>query len=153
MLKMKGFAAEDLNGFLDEGTEFSGELRFRDVMRVDGRVKGRIVSDNTLIIGETGPGGRRDRLRGGLDPRPGHRPGARPPAHRAALRLPGAGDARLPEAAHRGRGVLPGRLPHGRPDGGGPSARPAPRRAARPRMVLCIPGELPDGGPGGLAPL
>jgi len=24
MLKMKGFAAEDLNGFLDEGTEFSG---------------------------------------------------------------------------------------------------------------------------------
>jgi cytoskeletal protein CcmA (bactofilin family) len=54
MLKIKGFAAEELNGFLDEGTEFSGELRFRDVMRVDGRVKGRIVSDNTLIIGETG---------------------------------------------------------------------------------------------------
>jgi cytoskeletal protein CcmA (bactofilin family) len=54
MLKLKAFAAEELNGFLDEGTEFSGELRFRDVMRVDGRVKGRIVSDNTLIIGETG---------------------------------------------------------------------------------------------------
>jgi cytoskeletal protein CcmA (bactofilin family) len=52
MLKMKG--AEDLNGFLDEGTEFSGELRFRDVLRIDGRAKGRIVSDNTLIIGETG---------------------------------------------------------------------------------------------------
>ena len=54
MLKIKGFAAEELNGFLDEGTEFSGELRFRDVLRVDGRVKGRIVSDNTLIIGEAG---------------------------------------------------------------------------------------------------
>jgi cytoskeletal protein CcmA (bactofilin family) len=52
MLKMKG--AEDLNGFLDEGTEFSGELRFRDVLRIDGRAKGRVVSDNTLIIGETG---------------------------------------------------------------------------------------------------
>jgi cytoskeletal protein CcmA (bactofilin family) len=52
MLKMKG--AEDLNGFLDEGTEFSGELRFREVLRIDGRAKGRIVSDNTLIIGETG---------------------------------------------------------------------------------------------------
>jgi cytoskeletal protein CcmA (bactofilin family) len=52
MLKTKG--AEDLNGFLDEGTEFSGELRFRDVLRIDGRAKGRIVSDNTLIIGETG---------------------------------------------------------------------------------------------------
>ena len=52
MAKSKG--GEDLNGFLDEGTEFSGELRFRDVLRVDGRAKGRIVSDNTLIIGETG---------------------------------------------------------------------------------------------------
>ena len=54
MIKIKGFSAEDLNGFLDEGTEFSGELRFRDVLRVDGRVRGKIVSDNTLIIGETG---------------------------------------------------------------------------------------------------
>ncbi len=53
MLKIKG-SAEDLNGFLDDGTEFSGELRFRDVMRVDGRLKGRVVSDNMLIIGETG---------------------------------------------------------------------------------------------------
>jgi cytoskeletal protein CcmA (bactofilin family) len=54
MLKFKGLAAEDLNGFLDEGTEFSGELRFRDTLRIDGRAKGRIVSDNTLIVGETG---------------------------------------------------------------------------------------------------
>jgi cytoskeletal protein CcmA (bactofilin family) len=46
--------AEDLNGFMDEGTEFHGELRFRDVFRVDGRVKGKIVSENTLIIGEAG---------------------------------------------------------------------------------------------------
>jgi len=52
MAKMK--SADDLNGFLDEGTEFSGELRFRDVLRIDGRAKGRIVSDNMLIIGETG---------------------------------------------------------------------------------------------------
>jgi cytoskeletal protein CcmA (bactofilin family) len=54
MLKLRGFAAEDLNGFLDEGTEVNGELRFRDALRVDGRIKGRIVSDNTLIIGESG---------------------------------------------------------------------------------------------------
>ena len=54
MLKFKGLASEDLNGFLDEGTEFSGELRFRDVLRVDGRLKGRVVSHNMLIIGETG---------------------------------------------------------------------------------------------------
>ena len=54
MLKIKGLSAEDLNGFLDEGVEFSGELRFRDTLRIDGRAKGRIVSDNTLIVGETG---------------------------------------------------------------------------------------------------
>ena len=54
MLKIKGLAAEDLNGFMDEGTEFHGELRFRDTFRIDGRVKGRIVSDNTLIVGESG---------------------------------------------------------------------------------------------------
>ena len=33
--------SEDLNGFLDEGTELQGELRFRDTFRVDGKVKGR----------------------------------------------------------------------------------------------------------------
>lgn len=55
MLKLKGLAAaEDLNGFMDEGTEFLGELRFRDTFRVDGRVRGRIVSDNTLVVGEAG---------------------------------------------------------------------------------------------------
>jgi len=54
MIKIKGLTSEDLNGFMDEGTEFQGELRFRDTFRVDGRVKGKIVSDNTLIVGETG---------------------------------------------------------------------------------------------------
>jgi cytoskeletal protein CcmA (bactofilin family) len=55
MIKLKGLAAaEDLNGFMDEGTEFLGELRFRDTFRVDGRVRGRIVSENTLVVGETG---------------------------------------------------------------------------------------------------
>ena len=54
MIKIKGLSAEDLNGFMDEGTEFNGELRFRDTFRIDGRLKGRIVSDNTLIVGESG---------------------------------------------------------------------------------------------------
>ena len=54
MLKIKGLAAEELNGFMDQGTEFEGELRFKDTFRIDGRVKGRIVSDNTLIVGESG---------------------------------------------------------------------------------------------------
>ena len=54
MLKIKGLAAEELNGFMDQGTEFEGELRFKDTFRIDGRLKGRIVSDNTLIVGESG---------------------------------------------------------------------------------------------------
>jgi cytoskeletal protein CcmA (bactofilin family) len=54
MLKVKGFATDELNGFLDEGTEVSGEIRFRNMLRVDGLVRGRIVSEHTLIVGETG---------------------------------------------------------------------------------------------------
>jgi cytoskeletal protein CcmA (bactofilin family) len=53
MLKVKGFDADELNGFMDEGTEVVGEVRFRNMLRVDGRVRGRIVSENALIIGET----------------------------------------------------------------------------------------------------
>ena len=54
MLKIKGLSAEELNGFMDQGTEFEGELRFKDTFRIDGSVKGRIVSDHTLIVGESG---------------------------------------------------------------------------------------------------
>jgi cytoskeletal protein CcmA (bactofilin family) len=54
MPRSKTFVDEDLNGFIDEGSEVLGELRFRNTFRIDGRVKGRIVSENNLIIGETG---------------------------------------------------------------------------------------------------
>jgi len=54
MLKLKGLPSEDLNGFMDEGTEFHGELRFRDTFRIDGRLTGKVVSEHTLIIGESG---------------------------------------------------------------------------------------------------
>jgi cytoskeletal protein CcmA (bactofilin family) len=54
MIKIKGAGAEELNGFMDEGTEFIGELRFRDTFRIDGRLKGKVVSEHTLIVGETG---------------------------------------------------------------------------------------------------
>jgi cytoskeletal protein CcmA (bactofilin family) len=46
-------AGENLNGFMDQGTEVIGELRFRETFRVDGRLKGKIVSEKTLIVGET----------------------------------------------------------------------------------------------------
>lgn len=54
MIKIKGLTSEDLNGFLDTGCEFLGELRFRNTFRVDGFLKGKVVSDNTLIVGESG---------------------------------------------------------------------------------------------------
>ena len=54
MLKAKAADSGDLNGFMDVGTEVEGELRFKDTFRIDGVVKGKIVSDNTLIVGESG---------------------------------------------------------------------------------------------------
>src|SRR5829696_5143283 len=43
----------DLNGFLDRGSSFKGELEFEDTMRIDGKFNGRIVSKNELIVGES----------------------------------------------------------------------------------------------------
>lgn len=49
---MKGKSGE-LNGFLDRGSSFKGELEFEDTMRIDGRFNGRINSKNELIVGES----------------------------------------------------------------------------------------------------
>ena len=43
----------DLNGFLDSGASFKGELEFEDTMRIDGRFNGKIISKNELIVGES----------------------------------------------------------------------------------------------------
>lgn len=43
----------DLNGFLDRGSSFKGELEFEDTMRIDGRFNGRVRSKNELIVGES----------------------------------------------------------------------------------------------------
>src|SRR6185295_14956683 len=43
----------ELNGFLDRGATFKGELEFEDTMRIDGRFHGKIVSKNELIVGES----------------------------------------------------------------------------------------------------
>jgi len=45
---------EDISGFLAEGTEIKGEIRFKDLLRVDGKVSGKIVSEGELVVGETG---------------------------------------------------------------------------------------------------
>ncbi|HEY3056807.1 MAG TPA: polymer-forming cytoskeletal protein [Thermoanaerobaculia bacterium] len=43
----------DLNGFLDRGASFKGEMEFEDTMRIDGKFNGKIVSKNELIVGES----------------------------------------------------------------------------------------------------
>jgi len=45
---------DDISGFLAEGTEIQGEIRFRDILRVDGRVTGKVISEKELVVGETG---------------------------------------------------------------------------------------------------
>lgn len=49
---MKGKSGE-LNGFLDRGASFKGELEFEDTMRIDGKFNGKIISKNELIVGES----------------------------------------------------------------------------------------------------
>ena len=50
---MKGTRSGELNGFLDKGASFKGELEFDDTMRIDGKFNGRITSKNELIVGES----------------------------------------------------------------------------------------------------
>ncbi len=42
----------EMNGFLDRGTTFKGDLAFEDMLRIDGRFEGTIRSESTLIVGE-----------------------------------------------------------------------------------------------------
>ena len=50
---MKGKQGGELNGFLDRGSSFTGDLEFEDTMRIDGRFNGKIHSKNELIVGES----------------------------------------------------------------------------------------------------
>jgi cytoskeletal protein CcmA (bactofilin family) len=42
-----------LNGFLDKGSRFQGELEFEDTFRIDGKFDGKIRSGSELILGDT----------------------------------------------------------------------------------------------------
>ncbi len=48
------FGQDDISGFLAEGTEIKGEIRFRDILRVDGKISGKIESEGELVVGESG---------------------------------------------------------------------------------------------------
>jgi cytoskeletal protein CcmA (bactofilin family) len=43
-----------LTAFIDRGSDFEGKLSFEDTVRIDGRFRGEITSENTLIVGEGG---------------------------------------------------------------------------------------------------
>lgn len=43
----------EINAFLGRETEFAGKLSFTGVVRIDGRFEGEILTEGTLIIGES----------------------------------------------------------------------------------------------------
>ena len=47
-------AQDDISGFLAEGTEIHGEVRFLEVLRVDGKITGKVISEKELVVGESG---------------------------------------------------------------------------------------------------
>ena len=44
---------DEINAFLGGNTEFEGKLSFKGAVRMDGRFKGEIHTEGTLIVGET----------------------------------------------------------------------------------------------------
>ncbi len=42
-----------LNGFIDRGSHFSGDLTFEETFRIDGRFEGTIRSGSELILGDS----------------------------------------------------------------------------------------------------
>ncbi len=44
---------DEMNAFLGEGTKFEGKLSFTGIVRLDGRFKGEIFSEGTLIVGDS----------------------------------------------------------------------------------------------------
>jgi len=44
----------DMTGFFGEGVELEGEIRFKDTLRVDGKIRAAIASDGELVVGPTG---------------------------------------------------------------------------------------------------
>ena len=43
----------EINAFLGKNSEFEGKLSFKGSVRIDGRFKGEVFSEGTLIVGES----------------------------------------------------------------------------------------------------
>ncbi len=50
--RAQGAALGEINTLLGKGTTFEGKLTFEGTVRVDGKLKGEVFSDDVLIIGE-----------------------------------------------------------------------------------------------------
>lgn len=48
-----GLSGKNITAFLGKETYFKGVIQFEGTMRIDGKVDGEIISNHTLIIGET----------------------------------------------------------------------------------------------------
>ena len=44
---------DQINAFLGKDTEFKGKLSFTGAVRIDGRLDGEIITEGSLIVGET----------------------------------------------------------------------------------------------------
>ena len=44
---------DEINAFLGTNTEFEGKLTFSGAVRIDGHFRGEIITEGTLIVGET----------------------------------------------------------------------------------------------------
>jgi len=51
-MKFRLRASEQVSGFLDKGTNVTGELEFAGTLRIDGNFHGSISTGDVLIIGE-----------------------------------------------------------------------------------------------------
>ena len=51
-MKLRQRSSEDVSGFLDRGTNMTGELQFAGLVRLDGNFHGSISTDDVLIVGE-----------------------------------------------------------------------------------------------------
>lgn len=52
--KGEGGDGDEILGFLGEGTTLEGDLHVQGGLRVDGKIRGRIHSPSTLVVGATG---------------------------------------------------------------------------------------------------
>ena len=48
----KDGASEEWTGFIDQGVSLEGTLTVTGTFRIDGNIKGNIISEQTVILGE-----------------------------------------------------------------------------------------------------